>query len=282
MADETFYYYPNSEIPAFPFVPTLSGTVNCDGTYRHERDYYPYYIFEYILSGRGTLEINSVSYRPEKGDIYIVHKGRPHKYYSDAKDPWRKIWFTATGPLISQLMMTYNLNNVFCMKGPGLLRHFENMQVLLKSRDPELQKKSTLVFHELMFDMYTILSSFDQARSSTAFQIKDYIDNNLESRITLKDICNSVYKSPSQVIRIFKKSYGTTPYGYLLNRRIGAAKLLLQGSDYSIKEIAHRMQFADEHYFSNVFKTRTGTTPTEFRDMIDNNCAPVFLESPWH
>ncbi|SEO54186.1 AraC-type DNA-binding protein [Mucilaginibacter gossypiicola] len=44
------------------------------------------------------------------------------------------------------------------------------------------------------------------------------------------------------------------------------AKRLLHSTDFSIKEIAFQLGFVDNAYFSNFFKTHTGTKPTEFRE----------------
>ena len=43
------------------------------------------------------------------------------------------------------------------------------------------------------------------------------------------------------------------------------AKKLLIDTNLSVREIALKLCFADEYYFSNIFKTKTGKTPTEYR-----------------
>lgn len=53
----------------------------------------------------------------------------------------------------------------------------------------------------------------------------------------------------------------------LIQRRVLLeAKRLLQSTDLSVKEIAFELGFVDHAYFSNFFKSQTGTTPTTFRD----------------
>ncbi len=43
------------------------------------------------------------------------------------------------------------------------------------------------------------------------------------------------------------------------------AQALLADQRLQVKEIAQRLNFRSEHYFSNFFHTKTGLTPTEFR-----------------
>jgi AraC-like DNA-binding protein len=73
-------------------------------------------------------------------------------------------------------------------------------------------------------------------------------------------------RSESQTIRIFKRDWGTTPYRYLLDKRIELAKLYLNGSARSIKQIADELGFVDEFYFSDIFKKKTGLAPGRYRN----------------
>lgn len=47
------------------------------------------------------------------------------------------------------------------------------------------------------------------------------------------------------------------------------AKVLMQKSDMTISEIAYEAGFEDTSYFGRFFKKHTGSTPTEYRKMID-------------
>jgi AraC-like DNA-binding protein len=68
-----------------------------------------------------------------------------------------------------------------------------------------------------------------------------------------------------QINRLYKKEIGTTVYDYLMIKKINTAKMLLEDTDLSIKEIAYRIGYAEPYYFSNVFRKKTGITPTEYR-----------------
>lgn len=65
---------------------------------------------EYIFSGSGTLNYLGTEYHPKEGDVYMLEYGYDHEYYSDAREPWKKIWFNAAGPLVGELVRTYRLN----------------------------------------------------------------------------------------------------------------------------------------------------------------------------
>ncbi|TAL78786.1 MAG: AraC family transcriptional regulator, partial [Bacteroidetes bacterium] len=42
---------------------------------------------------------------------------------------------------------------------------------------------------------------------------------------------------------------------------------LLLSSELSVSEIAYKLNFEDNSYFSKVFKNKTGLTPKRFRDI---------------
>lgn len=53
-------------------------------------------------------------------------------------------------------------------------------------------------------------------------------------------------------------------------RRLIKAKNLLTTTDKSISEIGFEIGYKEKSYFSNIFKKKTGKTPTEFRSEINN------------
>ena len=71
--------------------------------------------------------------------------------------------------------------------------------------------------------------------------------------------------SPSQLTRVFQREYGMTPYAYFLSRKLALAQNLLRNSSLPIREIADRLQFTDEHYFSALFRQKTGVSPGAYR-----------------
>ncbi len=56
------------------------------------------------------------------------------------------------------------------------------------------------------------------------------------------------------------------PLKLFLQKELAAqASRYLLGSPLSAREIAERLEFSSEYYFSNFFRRSTGTTPTAFR-----------------
>lgn len=91
--------------------------------------------------------------------------------------------------------------------------------------------------------------------------MKDHI----EKRLTLEDLASELDYSPSHLSTLFTKKTGETPINYYNQLKIQQAATYLQRTNIQIKEIANRLQFYDEFYFSKVFKRYMGITPSKFK-----------------
>jgi AraC-like DNA-binding protein len=53
---------------------------------------------------------------------------------------------------------------------------------------------------------------------------------------------------------------------YILNVRLQKARYLLTNEDLPMSEVAFKVGFSSQAYFSTVFKSKFSVTPSEFRD----------------
>jgi AraC-like DNA-binding protein len=105
----------------------------------------------------------------------------------------------------------------------------------------------------------------DDRLSGIGAEMKDFLNTRITEKFQICDLCRHISRSESQTIRLFKKIFGITPYTYVLDKKIGFAKKLLMDTNLSVKEIATKLCFSDEYYFSNIFKKKTGLTPSQYR-----------------
>lgn len=104
------------------------------------------------------------------------------------------------------------------------------------------------------------------ASRADGFVIREALAAAVYEKRNLDDIAAELHMSKSNMIRVFKREYGTTPYEFLLGEKIDAAKLLLKNTRMKVSEIADRVCVADEHYFSALFLKRTGMRPGAYRE----------------
>lgn len=100
--------------------------------------------------------------------------------------------------------------------------------------------------------------------SLTLAKAKQFIKNNYNRSITLREVADHVYISPSHLSALFKRN-GITFLKYLTDIRIKHARELLGDLKYSIYEVGEKVGYSDPAYFSELFKKNVGMTPNEYR-----------------
>jgi len=120
------------------------------------------------------------------------------------------------------------------------------------------------ILNQIFFKMRAHIKCTDPTLD-VAEKMKDYLRNHAASKFKIEKLCQYISRSESQTIKIFKEAYGITPYAYFLEKKINLAKDMLLNTNLSVKQIANNLYFADEYYFSNVFKKKTGVSPSKYR-----------------
>jgi AraC-like DNA-binding protein len=94
-----------------------------------------------------------------------------------------------------------------------------------------------------------------------------FMEDHFAERLCLDQICRHVGLSKSTLLRAFPKAKGVTPYGYLENIRIGAAKKLLEQGVPPI-EAALQTGFSDQSHFTNYFSRFLGLPPGAYGEIF--------------
>jgi len=96
-------------------------------------------------------------------------------------------------------------------------------------------------------------------------QVVSYMEKHLAEKLSIENLAEQAFLSPTGLIWKFHQQLGTTPQQYLIMLRMRLAKELLLGADLSVAQIAERCGYANAYYFSNTFRKHCGMSPTAFR-----------------
>ena len=250
-----------------PFRTEMAGVFYCDGSYRIRPQALPYIRFEYVERGEGRVRVDGREFIARAGDVYLLPRGSDHEYASSRTNPWVKMWVNASGPLLDSLIPLYGLSSVYHVPGYDAHMLFERILTAARSGGDarDIFGRIALLCHELLIGLAARVGRGAADVSEEAEALRGFLDRSVESDVSVADMAARIYRSPSQTIRLFRETYGVTPYRYLIERRMDAARLMLRDTNLPVKQIAYRLRFADEHYFSNQFRLRAGVTPTAYR-----------------
>jgi AraC family transcriptional regulator len=95
------------------------------------------------------------------------------------------------------------------------------------------------------YDLRRRAENFEAARSATRAELHrrvmlaaDFIHSNYTRPIVLDDIAAAARLSKYYLVRLFSEVHGLAPHGFLLRKRISAARRLLTGSAMDVNEVA--------------------------------------------
>ena len=90
----------------------------------------------------------------------------------------------------------------------------------------------------------------------------------LGDEITLDGLAASVNLSRSRFAHLFREQTGASPGRYLRDFRLDRARLLLETTFLSVKEVMAAVGVNDPSHFSRDFHATFGTSPREFRKRV--------------
>lgn len=126
----------------------------------------------------------------------------------------------------------------------------------------ELQAAAAAIIERYSHNVFTGIYS---GNSEVVKKTIRHIYANFSQKITLQTISEAFHVNPSYLSMLFKEETGTTFTEYLNAVRVKKAKQLLTGTNISVVDISLKSGFADQSYFTKVFKRAEGCTPRSYR-----------------
>jgi AraC-like DNA-binding protein len=104
---------------------------------------------------------------------------------------------------------------------------------------------------------------------------RDLMDREYARPLDVAALARAALMSQAHFSRQFRATYGETPYGYLMTRRIERAKALLRVGELSVTEVCLEVGCTSLGSFSARFTELVGETPTAYRNRDHSALAGV-------
>lgn len=103
-------------------------------------------------------------------------------------------------------------------------------------------------------------------------RLERFLDQHYTERLTLASVSAQLHIGRTRLCALAKElSGGETLFTMITHRRISAAKALLVQTDRPISAIAEAVGISDYNYFSKIFRSEAGASPSEFRKRARSN-----------
>ena len=248
-------------------VLVMGGREQCNPDYALARRYFPFHGLEFVVSGRGWVTLDGKEHPLGPGTVFAYGPNTHCALRADARDPMVKYFVSISGRgVVGRLQR--------CGVRPGAVRVLAvpaEVTSVLEELVREGQRTGALTvaicaaLGELL--LLKIEATTTQATPTLepareAFlRCKALIDAQAERLGTLEEIARAAAVEASSVCRWFRRYQGTSPYQYLLRRKMTIAAGFLLENGGLVKEVAQRVGFDDPYHFSRAFKAVHGVAP---------------------
>lgn len=247
-------------------------------TYAHQDDYY---IFGILESGSGCGVIDLMEHHITAGDIFIVQPGQVHRFIdSENAEGW--LLFADSKHVGNIEKCIFDRFSLFASsfkidaKREGELTQIAAILADRMSGNLDDDKLSRITATRLT---ETFISIIAEAIQSIDMQYLRFSQRHIDIVLSLRHLLAehlatsrqpSYYASRLNISTVYlnevvKKVTGMNSTIFIKNEVVLRAKRMLVHSHLSIKEISIKLGFDDSAYFSRMFTSSTGISPTSFR-----------------
>jgi AraC-like DNA-binding protein len=243
-----------------------------------------YYTIIYIESGKGSHQIDFKEYPLENNTIYFLSPGQIHNWNIEELPKGYALFFTeeffalnCKNHNVSDFDF-FHLQKINASLKIGntetntlLLDLFEKLITEFQQNQPYAQRIIRSYTVALLFTLQRIYSQTKllKGTSKNISLIKEFdrlVNEHYLTKRSVKEYAELLHITPNHLNAVCTKVYGHSAGEHIRNRiMIEAKRLLVNMPGVTVAEIAYRLNFDDNAYFSRFFKKYAGETPEKFR-----------------
>ncbi|MCC8160447.1 MAG: AraC family transcriptional regulator [Oscillospiraceae bacterium] len=225
-----------------------------------------------ILDGKGKITVNGNTFYPEKNDMVLLPRGSRVSLYSENETCYNKYW--------CGFIMSVDGRSLFDVIDFPYMVHLENIDYVkslfdrLDALHIQTDAASALMIKASLVELVSIFLKNDTHKSTDvkssvfADETRRFIQENLDSHLTVKALADKMRYNEKYFISLFKKHFGTTPAYYIKTARLEQAKHELLYTDHKSAYIVNKIGYSTAQKFSKDFKAYTGFSPMKFRELF--------------
>ena len=227
----------------------------------------------YLSSGAGWYQWGREPRRiVEAGDLLFLFANEWHRYAPDARTGWDEHWVGFEGPRVNDLLaggfLTPDRHVVRVRPAATVLRGFQMLRETAIAGAPGLQPTLAGLCEYLIAQAYASSLPCEAEEAGADRLVENVVrvlTDRVREKVDIESLAIELGVSSRSLRRAFAQHTGMGPHQYHLELRLSLARRLLCDPDLSVKEVAFKSGYLDEHYFSRLFHQKMGMTPTEWK-----------------
>lgn len=256
-----------------------------------------YWNFIFVESGTALVTVGEKNYTVESGHIVFIFPNQFH--YIRSADDTTVSYISCS--FVSDSVMLLNLKNtpIRCSESDYayLLSALNNaasaLSIYKESSNhnykdvylPQLLQKLQIAYNCIEIFILIVSNnrpteapkeSHKQTRhANITAGVEEYLAERVRETISLQDTAQHFGYSVSNIQKIFKAVTGQSIIVYFNKLKLEEAKKLIAENNMTFSQIASYLGYSNPNYFSRIFKTTVGMTPTEYANLHQKKPADV-------
>jgi len=256
----------------FSFCIEQIGHVTCFKDWYGERHAHTFWELIYIAKNDGYIQYEDRQDPALNGKLYLIQPYEQHTFMVDGTEQ----------AAISYIGFRYNRDNhkwrsdhpyhdvcSYLPQAPQLAQLMQKIAQMTNKKDLEqlaFQASSALLPLVEWLDEHDAVHQTPPSSSALLCRkVIGYLQENFDRNVSVKEIAGSLYVSPHHLGNVFQRQMKQTIKQYQMRIKMEEAISLLRETDLTISEIAFRLGWGTQQYFSKSFKDYYGFTPIEAR-----------------
>ena len=237
----------------------------------HRHNYLQMILF---LDGKGVFTLAGREFPISRGELFLIRAGEDHGLRAESLVRTLDVKFrVASGALADRLRRA---TRVVHWSEPSLAARLERIRAEGEHKPPFYREVCSTLLTEILY-LYLRQdphgTPVDDSAVASGVAAHDHliqraltcIHANYQDPLTIREIARSAGCTDRTLRLHFHDVMQMKPLAFLQRHRIGQAKLLIQYSDYTLKEIAERVGFQTVHHFTRLFTALEGLSPAVWR-----------------
>lgn len=233
--------------------------------------------WELTYVDKGTLhtKVNDIEYILNQGDLIFYSCNQFHTQWSDKNKSTSFLTITFDMDFKNDMHLNnkvFSLENTLKLILKNILNEKESYNyysddlILCYLKELIIRLVRRENFEDTINNLNTDIQ--ENIENSIVKTTLEYIHKNINTKITVPHIAQSIPISPSYLSTIFKKYMKTTIVEYMNSYKLEKSKDLIKTTNYNITEISNMLGYNSVHYFSRQFKNAYGISPSYYSKSI--------------
>jgi len=224
----------------------------------------------YVTEGESFFRSFIGDVRIVPGTLIFILPGERYSYQYNSSIGINEYSICFDGEIPKQWLANNILHPDYMVYEYGISRSltklFDEAVSIARKNDEGFQQLLASILMKIIAKMYIRRTYFFNNKKNTTLldAATALFEENIYEKFDVETICQQLKVNYYTLRNYFKEHTGYSPYQYLLNMKIEKAKELLKKGNASVKEVSFTLAFDSPYYFSRLFKSKTGVSPSKW------------------